>query len=130
MPKQYDMREVIHWIRPKSRYQWLSLGANNYNSIGEWFGPESKPTEQEILNAWNEYVNLHSDEWALEDEKISNQEDVDARFLISQLANKSPQEIYTAMQTAMDNWTSLADAKADLREWLPLMAAIIAWKVQ
>jgi hypothetical protein len=33
------------------------------------------------------------------------------------------------MQNKMDGWTSLADAKADLREWLPLFGAIIAWKV-
>ena len=58
-----------------------------------------------------------------------NREEVRARFLASQLANKTPQQIYTAMQDAMDGWGSLADAKSDLREWLPLMAAILAWKV-
>jgi len=60
----------------------------------------------------------------------TNQLDVETRFNLSQLANKTPQEIYTAIQGAMDGWETLADARADLREWLPLMAAIIAWKVQ
>jgi len=70
---------------------------------------------------------------AIENARIEAQNakaDIDARFLLSQLANKTPQEIYTLMQNRMDSWTSLADARADLREWLPLMAAIIAWKVQ
>jgi len=60
---------------------------------------------------------------------IENRDSAISRFNLSQIANKTPSEIYTIMQTAMDNWTSLADARADLREWLPLMAAIIAWKV-
>jgi len=51
------------------------------------------------------------------------------KFLDSALANKTPIEIYTQMQGRMDSWTSLADARADLREWLPLIAAIIACKV-
>ena len=58
-----------------------------------------------------------------------NTADVHARFLLSQLANKTPQEIHTLMQARMDAWTSLGDARDDLREWLPLLAAIIAWKV-
>lgn len=58
-----------------------------------------------------------------------NREDARARFLLSQLANKTPQQIFTLMQGRMDSWTSLADARADLREWLPLFGAVIAWKV-
>jgi len=60
----------------------------------------------------------------------TNQLDVETRFNLSQLANKTPQEIYTLMQSAMDSWSTLADARSDLRIWLPLMAAIIAWKVR
>lgn len=48
-------------------------------------------------------------------------------FLDSALANKSPQQIFTHMQGRMDNWSSLADARGDLRKWLPLMAAVIVW---
>ena len=59
----------------------------------------------------------------------ANRDLVRAQFLLSQLANKTPQQIYTQMQGRMDNWASLADARADLREWLPLIAAVIAWKV-
>jgi len=61
--------------------------------------------------------------------KQANRDHVRAQFLLSQLADKTPQEIYTQMQGRMDNWTSLADARDDLREWLPLIAAVIAWKV-
>mgnify|MGYP001127554430 CR=1 FL=1 len=43
------------------------------------------------------------------------------------LKDKTPTEIFTVMQMRMDTWASLADARRDLREWLPLMAALIAW---
>ena len=58
-----------------------------------------------------------------------NQEEARTRFLLSQLANKTPSQIYTQMQERMDSWTSLADAREDLREWLPLFGALLAWKV-
>ena len=58
-----------------------------------------------------------------------NKKEAEARFLLSQLADKTPEEIYTLMQDRMDSWTMLADARGDLREWLPLLAAVIAWKV-
>ena len=61
--------------------------------------------------------------------KQSYRDDARARFLLSQLADKTPEEIYTLMQNRMDSWTTLADARGDLREWLPLLAAVIAWKV-
>ena len=61
--------------------------------------------------------------------KQANRDLVRAQFLLSQLADKTPQEIYTQMQGRMDNWSSLADARDDLREWLPLIAAVIACKV-
>ena len=61
--------------------------------------------------------------------KQAHREDARARFLLSQLANKTPEQIYTQMQGRMDNWSSLANAKSDLREWIPLIAAVIAWKV-
>ena len=61
--------------------------------------------------------------------KQSYRDDTRARFLLSQLADKTPEEIYTLMQNRMDSWSNLGQAKADLREWLPLMAAVIAWKV-
>jgi hypothetical protein len=50
-------------------------------------------------------------------------------FNLHSLKGKTPAEIFTMMQNAMDSWTSLADARSDLREWLPLMAAAISWIV-
>jgi len=61
--------------------------------------------------------------------KQAHRNDARARFLLSQLADKTPEEIYVLMQNRMDGWQNLAQAKTDLREWLPLMAAVIAWKV-
>lgn len=46
------------------------------------------------------------------------------------LKDKTPVKIFAIMQARMDAWTSLADARRDLREWLPLMAALIAWGVR
>lgn len=60
--------------------------------------------------------------------KEANREDARARFLLSQLADKTPEQIFTQMQGRMDSWTSLTDAKSDLREWLPLFGALLAWK--
>jgi len=34
------------------------------------------------------------------------------------------------MQNKMNAWANLGQAKADLMEWLPLMAAVIFWKVK
>jgi len=61
--------------------------------------------------------------------KQAHRDDARARFLLSQLVDKTPEEIYVLMQDRMDGWQNLSQAKADLREWLPLMAAVIAWKV-
>ena len=75
-------------------------------------------------------INAHDPEALSAGEiKQSYRDDTRARFLLSQLANKTPEEIYTLMQNRMDSWTTLADARGDLREWLPLLAAVIAWKV-
>ena len=60
----------------------------------------------------------------------ADEADVNARFLASQLARRTPAQIYTLMQGRIDGWTSLAQAKNDLREWLPLLAAEIAVKLQ
>ena len=61
--------------------------------------------------------------------KQAHRDDARARFLLSQLVDKTPEEIYVLMQDRMDGWQNLGQAKSDLREWLPLMAAVIAWKV-
>ncbi len=41
------------------------------------------------------------------------------------LANRTPQEIYTLLQSEIDAWASLADARNDLKAWLPLMGAAL-----
>ena len=56
--------------------------------------------------------------------------DVIQRYLESELANKTPTEIYTLMQTAAGNLASLAEAKTFLAKWLPLMAAICQTQVR
>ncbi len=58
---------------------------------------------------------------------LLNRQDVLTRLHASALWGKSPAQIYTLMQNQMDAWTSLADARASLRVWLPAMAAAIFW---
>lgn len=50
--------------------------------------------------------------------------DVVTRYLNSNLASKTPAQIYTLLQGQVDGWASLADAKAGLREILPLVGAV------
>ncbi len=60
----------------------------------------------------------------------ANLADVRARWVsFAALHNKTPAQIYTLMQGAIDGWTSLAQAKADLRIWLPALVAALGWTV-
>jgi len=126
-----DIRLMLDRLRPGSAYWWGGGAFDNYSQILEWRDSNTtKPTEQEIDDEWDIYLLEVATQETEAQAKANAEADVNARFLLSQLSNKTPQEIYILMQGRMDNWTTLANAKADLREWLPLMAAIIAWKVQ
>jgi len=46
------------------------------------------------------------------------------------LRDKTPAEIEALVRTRVEGWPSLAAAKADLAEWLPRMAALLAWAVR
>jgi len=46
------------------------------------------------------------------------------------LRDKTPAEIEALVRARIDGWPSLAAAKADLAEWLPRMAALLAWAVR
>jgi nicotinamidase-related amidase len=63
------------------------------------------------------------------DTDAANVADVLARWKASPMANKTPTQLYTLVQGRIDGWTSLAQAKTDLRDWLPLILAGLAWTV-
>lgn len=46
---------------------------------------------------------------------------------MSSLHGKSPAQIVTYLHSAMDGWATLADARADLKNWLPILAIAIAY---
>jgi len=46
------------------------------------------------------------------------------------LRDKAPAEIDLLLRKRIEGWSSLAAAKADLAEWLPRMAALLAWGVR
>jgi hypothetical protein len=48
---------------------------------------------------------------------------------LTALRGKSVAEIYDIVQNRIDSWTSLAEAKADFREWMPLLVAAVAWDI-
>ncbi len=50
-------------------------------------------------------------------------------FLDSSLVDLTPAEIYTLLQAEIDGWQNLTSAKVSLRQWLPLLFAIVAWRV-
>jgi hypothetical protein len=60
----------------------------------------------------------------------TNEEETNLRLNASELSNKTPQEIYDIVQARIDSWTSLAEAKADFREWMPLIFAGMMWMVK
>jgi hypothetical protein len=48
---------------------------------------------------------------------------------LTALRGKTVVEIYDIVQARIDGWTSLAEAKADFREWMPLLFAAVAWDI-
>ena len=46
------------------------------------------------------------------------------------LKDKTPAEIEALVRARIAGWSTLAAAKADLAEWLPRMAALLAWAVR
>ncbi len=59
--------------------------------------------------------------------RLTNISDVQGRFAASLLHDKTPAQIFSALETQIDGWVSLADAKRDLKQWLPLLAAAVVW---
>jgi hypothetical protein len=108
-------------IRPATNASWHPKDAI-YARV-DW---PSEPIQADI-DAASVIVAAHNPEGDLP--WIAHRKEVKARFLLHELKDKTPTQIYTMMQNAMDNWTTLADARSDLREWLPLMAAVISWSV-
>lgn len=64
-----------------------------------------------------------------ENARRANAGDARTRFKASALANRTPEQIQTALAAQINGWASLADAKRDLAVWLPLLASALAWLV-
>lgn len=86
----------------------------------------TKPTAAQIEDALlNTVLPTQAAEEQARQAKRDALQDALQRLAGSPLADKSPAEIYDLMQTRIDGWGSLAAAKADMREWFPLMTAAI-----
>ncbi len=64
-----------------------------------------------------------------EEATAMQQANVMIRWAASALKGKTPQEIFTLVQGQIDGITSLAEAKAFLRQTVPLLTAAMAWCV-
>lgn len=49
------------------------------------------------------------------------------RTVLAPLKNLSPDQIATLVQNRINGWTTLAQAKADLVTWMPVLIAVVAW---
>ena len=90
--------------------------------------PENETTAFDIIVA-HDHTILSTGQQLNVDLSV-NRSNIDTRFDASVIKNKTPAQIYTFIENQIDGWSTLADEKSDLRKWLPLMAAAIAWKVQ
>jgi hypothetical protein len=82
--------------------------------------------------AWDALILAHNGAQQTAGHTASNQytanvTDAQTRWDASAIHGKTPAQIYSAMQAEMDSWTTLANARASLRVWLPAMAAAIAY---
>lgn len=97
-----------------------------YNSAEQWVRVDfDENAGQAAIDAAAPIVAAHT---GVDPVRVS-QADIRTRWGTSSVHGKTPAQIYTLMQGQIDGWTSLAQAKADLRVWLPLLAAAVGWLV-
>lgn len=58
--------------------------------------------------------------------KRSKEDAMRTKWLASPLAGKTPAQVKTAVENAVNGWGSLAAAKADMVTWFPLLFAAMA----
>jgi len=99
-------------------------------------------TYAELEATWHDGRGLPSDAalqaeyglWVAEQAAVAQREsDADAvrqaKNAVAFLQNKTPAEIKAYMEGQVDGWSTLADAKADLRSWMTILAQVIAYLV-
>lgn len=89
------------------------------------FSAADNITPQEEADAVALVTNHDKNQLSARQQREANLAEAIQRIKNSNFADMSPAQIYTAMQNQIDGWATLADAKANLREWIPLMAAAI-----
>lgn len=47
-----------------------------------------------------------------------------SQYLASPLSDRTPQQVYDQVASDIAGWGTLADAKADLQQWLPFLCAV------
>ena len=112
--------QLLHYELSKAGLPVISVSADGRIDYSRELTAEEQATANGIIAAHNPNGKLPWD---------ADADDIRARFLASAISKKTPAEIYTLIQGRIDGWSNLTAAKADLRAWLPFMAAAIAWLV-
>lgn len=90
--------------------------------LARWNHPTlAAPTEALVESTF--LTNVYPSILAAETDHQALKDDAAASILMT----RTPLEVYTLAQNQIDGWTSLADAKADLYAWLPVIGAAIAY---
>jgi len=75
------------------------------------------------------YYYWNGERWILAN-GVTDSVDLWAQWLrLPALEGKTPKDIYRIVEGRIDGWSNLAQVKADLREWLPRIAAIVVWLI-
>jgi hypothetical protein len=143
-PEGYDYttegRRFASQLPPDGLLGYPWGGRPNVHRQGEveyvafYFAVE-EPLDQEAMAALSaecETLVATYDPALLTPEEQARQEQAESRSrwaALTALRGKSVAEIYDVVQNRIDGWTSLTEAKADFREWMPLLVAAVAWDI-
>jgi hypothetical protein len=136
MPTGYSKKRFINQMPHTVRGHRMAAGTPNEvdGALAWYFEADAPldPTEVDLLQAECETLTAAYDPALLTPGEQARQEQVESRSrwaALSALRGKSVAEIYDIVQNRIDGWTSLAEAKADFREWMPLLVAAVAWDI-
>jgi hypothetical protein len=136
LPTGYSKRRFIAQMPRTVRGHPMAAGTPNEvdGALAWYFKTDAPldPAEVDLLQTECEALAAAYDSTLLTAGERVRQEQAESRSrwaALSALRGRSVVEIYDVVQNRIDSWTSLAEAKADFREWMPLLFAAVAWDI-